>query len=249
VATTPSAGSRVEPDPEAVERRFDRLAELLAGSAHNLVSRRERATVRAVHLPECAQVAAHLPLEPGARWVDLGTGGGLPGLVLAILRPDVTWTLIDATTKKIAAVRSFAQVLKIDNVQAVAGRAEALGRDPEYRSRFDGVVSRALGRLVVAAELSRGFVRPGGWVVAVKGPRWPQELSEASAGLTELGLRHVSTVEMPSLARATWLVTMRADGTVPRRFPRPDGIPRSRPLGRNGQPGGHDGSPGAEEGA
>jgi 16S rRNA (guanine527-N7)-methyltransferase len=159
----------------------------------------------------------------------------------------VSWTLIDATTKKIEAVRSFAEVLRIDNVQAVAGRAEVLGRDPRYRSCFDGVVSRALARLAVAAELSRGFVRPGGWVVAVKGPRWRQELSEASAALALLRLRHVSTVELPSLARATWLVTMRAEGTVPRRFPRPDGMPQSRPLGRNGRPGGRDGSPGGEE--
>jgi 16S rRNA (guanine527-N7)-methyltransferase len=224
----------MEIEPRDIEDRLDRLAALLAGARHNLVSRRERAAVRAVHVPECTAVAGLLPLAMGTRWMDLGTGGGLPGLVLAIVRPDVSWTLVDARTKKVEAVRDFAIELELDNVVAVAGRAEALGHDVRFRERFDGVVSRAVARLTVVAELSRGFVRPGGWVVAVKGPRWEAELEEARPALSLLRLRHVSTVSVTATARPTWLVTMRADGPAPRRFPRPDGTPCLQPLTARG---------------
>lgn len=210
---------------------YDRLADLIASAPHNLVSRRERATVRDVHVPECLAVGQLLDPAPGDRWMDLGTGGGLPGLVLAVAWPEVEWTLIDATAKKVELVRGFARTLGLHNVRALAGRAEVLARREALRGCYDGVVSRALARLVVAAELSRGFVRPGATVAAVKGPRWREELDQARPVLADLRLRYVSTTPLPTAARATCLVTMRADGPPPAAFPRRDGVPRSQPLG------------------
>lgn len=188
-------------------------------------------SVREHHVEEGVALVPVLPLRPGERWLDLGTGGGLPGLVLAILRPDIEWTLLDATAKKIRAVETFRDDLGLTNVETVHGRAEALAREPSFREAFNGVVSRAVARLVVVAELSRGFVRSGGVVAAVKGPQWEEELAEARRGLAELRLADIHSERVPDTARATWLVTMRANGPAPRRFPRRDGVPLTRPLG------------------
>lgn len=210
---------------------LDRLAAELAASPHNLVARGERATVRERHIAECIALAPLLQAQPGQAWVDLGTGGGLPGLVLAILMPGVAWTLIDATRKKIAWVRTVAADLGLDNVTAVAGRAEVLAREPQYRERFDGLVSRAVAEMATLVELSRGFVRDGGTVAAIKGPRWVDEVQQAETALETLGLEVVHTAVVASPDRPSWLVTMRAMGPVPSAYPRREGRPRSHPLG------------------
>jgi 16S rRNA (guanine527-N7)-methyltransferase len=213
------------------DARLDRLAALIGDSPHNLVSRAERPHVRARHVEEAVLVGAVLPLASGQRWLDLGTGGGLPGLVLAILRPEISFTLLDSVAKKTRAVLDFASVLGLANVTVVTGRAERVARDVAHRGRYQGVISRALADLVVAAELSRGFVDTGGVVAAVKGPRWPEELDRARPGLARLRLRYEQSLEVVGAARPTWLVTMRATGPCPREIPRREGVPRAQPLG------------------
>lgn len=220
------------PDPTPPQAAaLDRLAVQLAASPHNLVARGERATVRERHIAECLSLVPLLPTQPGQAWVDLGTGGGLPGLVLAIMIPAVDWTLIDATRKKVEWVRAVATELELDNVTAVAGRAEVLAHEPQYRERFDGVVSRAVAELVTLVELCRGFVRPAGTVAAIKGPRWMDEVEQAQTALDTLGLAVIHTAVVASPNRPSWLVTMQAMGPVPSTYPRREGRPRSHPLG------------------
>lgn len=172
-----------------------------------------------------------LPLAAGQRWLDLGTGGGLPGLVLALQGPGVAWTLVDSVRKKTDAVQEFVRVLGLTNVRVVRGRAETLARDPAHRGSYDGVVSRAVAPLPTLLELSRGFVREGGMVAAIKGPRVEAELAAAEPALRQLRLDDVHRHPIPSAARPTLLVTMRAVGRPPPDFPRGDGVPRSTPLG------------------
>jgi 16S rRNA (guanine527-N7)-methyltransferase len=212
----------------AREHALDRLAALIAGSPHNLVSAAQRPRVREDHIEEAVALAPVLPLAPGSSWVDVGTGAGLPGLVLAICRPDVDWLLVDARRKKAAAVAEFAAQLALENVVVAAERAEVLAHREEHRGRYDGVVTRAVGRLAVVAELSRGFLRPGGLVAAVKGPAWTDEAQEATAAAAGLGMRPPEAIAVPSPTRSTWVVTMVAVGGVPRAVPRRSGV-RPRP--------------------
>ncbi|MGH8887470.1 MAG: 16S rRNA (guanine(527)-N(7))-methyltransferase RsmG [Egibacteraceae bacterium] len=171
-----------------------------------------------------------LPVSPGEDWIDVGTGGGLPGLVLAIRHPESRWVLLDATRKKVEAVRSFADTLGLGAVECRQGRAEEVAREEGMRERFAGAVTRALGPLPVALELSRGFVRPGGLVAAVRGRQWASELEAAADAMRLLRLGGVHTVELPAGVREGWVVSMRADGPAPAKYPRPDGVPGSRPL-------------------
>lgn len=225
----------------ADEQRLSRLAGLIAGSPHNLVSRAERARLADVHIPEILALAPVLELRAGDRWLDLGTGGGLPGLVLAIACPESSWTLLDATLKKIAAVQGFADELGLTNVRALAGRAEVVAHDPAHRGRYTGVISRAVAPLPTLVELGRGFLADGGLLAAVKGPSWEADVVAAAPAMGLLALRLLGGVEldrsgMGSAARSSWLVRMRAVGAPPDGYPRRDGVPRRSPLGTDCEP-------------
>ncbi len=212
--------------------RLDTLADLIATSPHNLVSSAERARVRTEHIPECwalGDTLAGLGISSG-RWLDLGTGGGLPGLVLAMRLPAVQWVLVDASAKKIDQVRAFADTLGLDNVRCHAGRAEVLARAEGWRAAFDGVIARALAPLRVLAELARGFVAAQGWLAAVKGPGWEHELAAAERAMARCGWAEAHVHAVTSPVRSTWLVTMRAVGAPPQTVPRRDGVPHRRPL-------------------
>lgn len=223
-----SGDKRVSAGQGHVPASLKRLAQLISTSPHNLVSRSERDEVLRRHVLECDALASLL--TPAGRWMDLGTGGGLPGLVLAFRHPDVRWTLLDATAKKVAAVVAFAQDLNLTNVDAVAGRAEWLAHESAYRGEFAGVVTRAVAPLAVLTELCRGFLRPDGLLVALKGPAWQEELQAAAGALRVLRLSVVSTERLPVSVRDSWVVTMRAHGTPPAGFPRRDGLPKADPL-------------------
>lgn len=207
------------------------LADLIAASPHNLVSARDRALLHDVHIPECVAVIDAISPGDGQHWIDLGTGGGLPGLVGAILRPHVGWTLIDARQKKVGAVEEFIGALELENARAVAARAEVLARDEDYRGLYDGVVSRALARLDIVAELARGFLRPRGRLEVVKGPSVDQERGYFQRASGRLRMREQQTRGVGSPERGTVVVSIVAQGGVPRGLPRRDGLPQSQPLG------------------
>ena len=218
----------VVPGQSDLEERLRRYAELLATSQHNLVSARDRATVYDRHIVECRALADAMPAS--GRWLDLGTGGGLPGMVLALVHPATDWTLLDATSKKAAAVNAFCAQLHIDNAVALAGRAETLAHDPMQRGTYDGVVARAVAPLRVLAELARGFLRPDGLLLAMKGPTWEAEVAEAGPALRALRMAFHHSQRLAVPGRDSWVVTMRAKGPPPAAYPRRDGIPRQQPL-------------------
>jgi 16S rRNA (guanine527-N7)-methyltransferase len=100
---------------------------------------------------------------------DLGTGGGLPGIPIAIVRTDVSITLCDSIAKKIAAVEEMISALSLANTRAITARAETLEKDNEHRSRYDLVVSRAVAPLDDLVKWSHGLAKAGGSLLALKG--------------------------------------------------------------------------------
>lgn len=197
-----------EPRPVSDEW-LDQLTALIANAPINLVSRRDRAHVRSRHVDECVAVANVLRIRPGARWMDLGTGGGLPGLVLAAAFPEVSWTLLDARRKKLGQVQHFVAALGLANVEVLHGRAEQLANDLALRGGFDGVISRAVGSLEDTVGLARGFLRPGGEVIAIRGRSVHEEVASAWSTLPGLGLSIEAVEQISGTIRSTWLVRLR----------------------------------------
>jgi 16S rRNA (guanine527-N7)-methyltransferase len=165
-------------------------------------------------------------LAADARILDLGSGGGLPGLVILAERPDVAGALLDATERRCAFLRDACERLGFgDRARVVCARAEDAAREPEWREAFDVVTARSFGPPAVTAECAVGFLRDGGSVLVSEPPepdpnRWPAD------GLARLGL----VIEPVPEAAPSQLVRLRALGAVDARWPRRVGIPRKRPL-------------------
>ena len=104
-----------------------------------------------------------------ARVLDVGSGGGLPAIPLALALPGVSFTLLDANRRKAAFLEHVAGELAMDNITVLSGRAEELARQPAHREAFDRVISRAAARPAVLLELALPFVRVGGDLLAVVG--------------------------------------------------------------------------------
>ncbi|MEZ6235398.1 MAG: 16S rRNA (guanine(527)-N(7))-methyltransferase RsmG [Phycisphaerales bacterium] len=168
----------------------------------------------------------------GPRVIDVGSGGGLPGIPLAIAMPDLRFTLLEATGKKAAFLRHAAAELGLGNVEVVAARAESAGREDGRRDAYDAAVARAVGPLAVIAELTTPFVRTGGLAVLVKGERAEEELAAAKQALHLLHAGHAGTVETPT-GRLVVLEKLRR---TPKPYPRRDGEPKRVPLGGGAAP-------------
>lgn len=175
---------------DAQERVLEQFVQRVEASPHNLVSKRARDELRERHLAECRAFAGMLPRGPG-QVLDVGSGGGFPGFVVAVLRPDLDVTLMDATQKKVEFLAETATTLGVD-ITTAHGRAEELRRGP-LASRFDLVTARAVAPMDRLVEWTVPFLRPGGLVYAIKGRRWREELDEAGEALRTWGAEAVAT--------------------------------------------------------
>ncbi|GIL42333.1 hypothetical protein Vafri_345 [Volvox africanus] len=166
------------------------------------------------------------------RLVDVGTGAGLPGMVLAVARPQWKVTLLDSLRKRCDFLGEAASRAGLDNVEVVWCRAEEGARRPELRQVFDIAVARAVAESRVLAELCLPFVRVGGLWVAAKGPDPETEVLAASNAIRQLGGRQLALERVDSHSaegQRTALVVAKAAST-PDRFPRQPGTPNKKPL-------------------
>lgn len=166
--------------------------------------------------------------------IDLGSGGGVPGIPLALARPGTHWTLVDSVGKKASALREMVEGLGLDNVAVLGSRAESLGRDPRHREQYDLVTARACATLPVLVELALPLVRRGGHLLAWKGPLTEddEEMRRGRTALGEVGGGSPRLVD-PGLAGLGGhrFVVATKDRATADRFPRRSGEPNRRPLG------------------
>jgi 16S rRNA (guanine527-N7)-methyltransferase len=216
---------------DAIERYVALLLE--ANRRINLTRVTEASDVARLHLLDAL---AALPLvdEIGGPAIDIGSGGGVPAIPLALARPATSWTLVDSVARKAAVLRDIAEWLGLRTVTVLAARAETLGRDPAHREGYGLVTARACAPLPVLAELALPLLRVGGSLVAWKGPlsaedeEWRHGLSAAA----QLGGADARIVE-PGLAALGGhrFVVMAKRRATRQRFPRRPGEPSRRPLG------------------
>ncbi|HEX9127114.1 MAG TPA: 16S rRNA (guanine(527)-N(7))-methyltransferase RsmG [Methylomirabilota bacterium] len=163
------------------------------------------------------------------RLVDVGSGGGLPGLPLKLARPGLAVTLIEADQGKAAFLVRACAALGLRDVAVVAGRAEEVGRDPLYRESFDVAVARALAPMPVLAELCLPLVRVGGRLLAQKTES--EDMAGAARAIEMSGGVLDRVMAAPSGARrsGTVVVVNKVRATPPA-YPRRSGVPARKPL-------------------
>ena len=212
-------------------------AEKLEIYAQRLIRYNEKVNLTAITKPEeiatkhfldCAACAYLIP--EGAYCADIGTGAGFPGMVLALVRPDIEMVLFDSLKKRLAFLEELSGELGI-KAKCVHARAEDAGASPMYREKFDVALSRAVARMSVLSELTLPFVKKGGILLALKGPDAGSELADAARAIKLLG-GGTPTVE-PSGAfdgQQHNFVIIRKVGRTPAGYPRKAGLPAKNPI-------------------
>jgi 16S rRNA (guanine527-N7)-methyltransferase len=208
-----------------VRPEVQRYAELLLewNRSINLTGARTREQVEA--LIDDAGALLTTSWTGVTRVIDIGSGGGLPAVPLALAMPQVRFTLLEANARKCAFLEHVAGTLGLANVVIAAGRAEDLGHRPALREQFDRAISRAAARPEVLLELALPFVRTGGDLVAQVSPLDPH-LLEPAARLLGGG---TPRLERPAGGDNTLMVVPKVAPT-PSRFARRAGVPGRKPL-------------------
>ncbi len=162
--------------------------------------------------------------------VDVGSGGGFPGLVIAAVAPGVEVHLVEARRKRADLLGEMAEALGLANVQAHGERAEEAGRGV-LRDSADLVIARAVAPLPVLLEYTAPLAATGGTIAAVKGSRGETELTEAGTALATLNCEHAGTEQMRSeVASQMRVMRFQKLGATPARYPRRPGMPAKRPI-------------------
>jgi 16S rRNA (guanine527-N7)-methyltransferase len=228
--------SDVSPVPPAVAHDIfgtclpaaERYAGMLAGIAveRGLIGPHEAGRLWERHLLNCAVVADLIP--PSGSLIDIGSGAGLPGIVLAMLRPDLQVTLLEPMARRVVFLDECVASLGLENVTVHRGRAE----DVAGQLMADVATARAVAPLDRLAAPALALVRPGGTVLALKGERAADEAKAAAPLLRKLGVREVTVLQAGAgkISPATTVIRLVAG-------PRPGSRTASGPrvAGRSGR--------------
>ncbi len=173
--------------------------------------------------PQCASV------------IDVGSGAGFPGIPLAIARPDIQVTLLDAQQKRVRFLQEVVKRLDLNNVRAIHGRAEDVAHLVEFRESFDLALARAVASLPALLELLVPFVRAGGRALCWKGPAVMDELLLGKSAAKLLGGKLEEPISTPIPGRdwAHLLLPCLKTGKTLRQYPRKAGTPGRTPLGNS----------------
>jgi 16S rRNA (guanine527-N7)-methyltransferase len=203
---------------------------IAANEKMNLTRIVDRESAERLHIADALTLLQYLPKE-AHRLVDVGSGGGVPGIPLAIVRPDVTVLLVESTQKKAAFLRETAAALKLKNLAVSEWRAEDVGNNKTNRETFDVCTARAVGAMDMLVEWCLPLVKVGGKLLAMKGAKVAEELPLAGKAIKWVGggkptirpadlpgADHHVIVEVPKIERTD------------RRYPRPASAAKGKPI-------------------
>ena len=183
------------------------------------------------HILESLLYSLFIPEE--AKVLDLGSGGGFPLIPLAIFRPDLKLSSIEVVKKKALYLEETVRALGLAPIKILSERAEDLGHKSHLRANFDVVSSRAVASLPVLVEYCLPFVKREGVMLALKGPKWEEEIVQAEHAIEVLGGEFVDVFipdGVPVLEATCYLVQLMKVANTPRHYPRQAGTPAKNPL-------------------
>ena len=196
----------------------------------NLTAITDEDEVAVKHFLDCLSIKALLP--DGASVADVGTGAGFPGIPLKIANPTVNLTLVDSLNKRTKFLAEAVQKLNLENTEIIWGRAEDVGKDENHREKYDICVSRAVANLTTLCELCLPFVKVGGKLICLKGPKAADEAAEAKRAIKILGgeLESISEYEIPDADLKHNAVIIKKISQTPTKYPRKAPKPAKEPL-------------------
>lgn len=184
------------------------------------------------HVIDSLLIFYAVDIPTGASLVDVGTGAGLPGMIIKIMRPDIEVTLLEARGKKVNFLKKVVSQLGMQGIECVWGRAEEVGHDEDFREKFDFAVARGVARLNILAEFCLPLVRVGGTMVAYKGPEGEEELKQGENAVRTLGGGEIRTYR--ARLQGGWetrqLIVIKKTSSTPTKYPRRPGRPAKKPL-------------------
>lgn len=145
----------------------------------NLISRKDEDNFLERHLIHSLSLLKYIDVKPKARVLDVGTGGGLPGLPLIIARNDLFLTMVDSVRKKVKITEMFGQHTGLRTISVLNSRAEDLSRNKEQIKKYDLIVTRAVAKIPVILDWIRDLIKPGGKIVFYKGGDMTEEIQAA----------------------------------------------------------------------
>lgn len=219
---------------EASNEQLEKLEKYMDG----ILSWNEKVNLTAITEPEefvekhyvdSLQAIKLAEFNEAVKVLDLGTGGGFPGVPLAIMCPEKEFILVDSLSKRLKIIDELAEALDIDNIKTLHGRFEDLGKDENLRETFEIVVSRAVAEMAVLAEYALPFVSIGGFLIAYKtgGELLDKELDGATRAIKLLG---GELIRIKKAQGDHVLVIIKKKKKTPKEYPRRAGTPKKDPL-------------------
>src|SRR5215210_3840615 len=215
------------------ERLLEFVRLLASYDRANVIGTKDPTQIMLSHVLDSLSCFLYEPLFHARRLADVGSGGGLPGIPIKIIRPDLATTLVESTGKKARFLRHAVDGLSLKGVEVANTRVEDLGRTLVHRGAYDVVTCRAVARLSMVAEYCVPLLETGGYAIAMKGWLEPDELAEADSALDELGAKVTEVTRVLMLPevgeKERNLVILEKIRETPARYPRGTGIVAKRP--------------------
>ena len=222
----------MSPESAELSPPLQALLELLRSDPLAPISASTRARAGEVHIADSLNGLELEELRRAERIADLGSGAGLPGLVLAAELPQALVELIESVSRKGEFLRRAIERMGLDNAAVIAERAEAWSA-AGGREAYDAVTARAVGSLATLAELASPLLRPGGLLAAWKGRRDPEEEQRLGRAAPRLAIEplEIRAVTPYPGSRDRHIHLLRKNGPTPNELPRRDGLAAKRPFG------------------
>lgn len=216
-----------------LSEKLEKYAELLKiwNEKINLTAITDDEGIAVKHFLDCLLVLKTENFRNGAKIIDVGTGAGFPGLVIAAAYPNAEVTLLDATGKKLKAVENIASEMGVGNVRTVHLRAEEAGMKPEFREKYDFATARAVAQLRVLLEYTLPFVKVGGTFLSLKGASAVEETDAAKVALKTLGgkIEGINEFVLPGGDKRA-VINVKKISHIPPKYPRVSAQIAKKPL-------------------